>query len=95
MAAYIIFQENVLDKDAFEDYKKMSSTTVEQFGGRFVVRGGPIERLEGNMTFERMVVIEFPSTDAARAWHGSSEYAAAKAMRQKISEGDAVLVEGI
>lgn len=95
MPAYIIFQENVFDENGFEEYKKISPVTVEKFGGRFIVRGGPIEKLEGTMAFERVVIIEFPTTDAAREWHGSCEYAPAKAMRQKISEGDAVLVEGV
>ncbi len=95
MAAYIIFQENVFDEEVFEEYKRISPLTVEKFGGRFVVRGGPKEKLEGKMAFERVVIIEFPTTDAARAWHSSSEYAPAKAMRQKISEGDAVLVKGL
>lgn len=95
MPAYVIFQENVFDKDTFDEYKKISPVSVEKFGGRFVVRGGPIEILEGAMAFERVVIIEFPTTDAARTWHGSAEYAPAMALRQKISKGDAILVEGV
>ena len=95
MKGYVIFQESVFDQVEFDRYKTMSPKSIEAFGGRFVVRGGPVEPLEGEFTFERVVVIEFPSVDAARAWYESDEYADAKALRLKISSGQAVLVEGV
>ncbi len=95
MAAYVVFQENVFDQAAFEAYKAQSPSSIEKFGGRFLVRGGPMETLEGSFGFERVVIIEFPDGDAARAWHKSDDYAAAKALRQRISEGEAVLLEGV
>ena len=95
MIAYVIFQETIHDPFKFEEYKKLSPSSIERFGGRFIVRGGPIDRLEGAFEYERVVIIEFPDRESARAWHGSSEYAAAKAMRQEISEGQALLVEGL
>ncbi|MGH1541306.1 MAG: DUF1330 domain-containing protein [Arenicella sp.] len=94
MTAYILFHENIIDPEAFEEYKKISPGTIEKFGGKFIVRGGPLEELEGTVSFERVVIIEFPTKEAAKAWHNSSEYAPAKTMRQMISEGNAVLVEG-
>jgi len=95
MVAYIVFQETVFDEDAFEEYKTLSPGTIAKFGGRFIVRGGPIENLEGAMAFERVVIIEFPTSEVARAWHNSVEYATAKALREMITDGDAILVEGV
>ncbi|WP_120500126.1 DUF1330 domain-containing protein [Roseovarius sp. EL26] len=95
MTAYIIFQESIFDQSAFEEYKKLSPKSIDAFGGRFIVRGGKIDVLEGAMPHERVVIIAFPTADAARAWHSSDDYAAAKSLRQRISDGDAILVEGI
>ncbi len=95
MTAYVIFQETVDDPAAFERYMQLSPASIAKYGGRFVVRGGQIEVLEGAFERERIVVIAFPDTEHARNWHQSVEYADAKAMRLKISSGDAILVEGV
>ncbi len=95
MKGYVIFQETVFDQEAFDRYKSMSPKSIEQFGGSFLVRGGPVDVLEGEMSHERVVVIEFPSAEAARAWYHSDEYADARDLRLKISRGDAILVQGI
>ena len=95
MTAYVIFQETVFDAAEFERYKTMSPLSIEKFGGEFIVRGGPVETLEGKFTHERVVVIAFPSMEAARSWYHSDEYADARDLRLKISKGDALLVEGI
>ena len=95
MTSYVIFQEDVLDPAAFETYKQLSPASIAKFGGEFIVRGGPIEVLEGDFSWQRVVVIAFPSTERARAWFDSEDYADAKAMRLKISKGVAILVEGI
>lgn len=94
MTVYVIFQEDIHDNAAFESYKKMSPASIQKFGGRFVVRGGPIEILEGEFEHERIVVISFPDGNAARKWYDSTDYAEAKILRQKISSGVAVVVEG-
>ena len=95
MTAYVIFQETIHDAEAFEEYKKLSPASIAKFGGQFVVRGGEIETLEGSFDHERIVIIAFPDAQSARDWHQSADYEPAKAMRLKISTGDAVLVEGI
>ena len=95
MTGYVIFQENVFDKAEFDRYKSLSPASIEKFGGKFVVRGGGIEALEGEFEFERVVIIAFPNTDAARAWYRSDDYAEAKELRLKISSGEAILVEGV
>lgn len=94
MAGYVIADVDVQDPEAYEEYRKLVPATLEPYGGRFVVRGGEVERLEGDWEPHRIVVLEFPSTDHARRWHGSEEYAAAKALRQSASVGSLLLVQG-
>lgn len=95
MAAYVIAHIDVKDPVQYEDYKKMSPVSIQKFGGRFIVRGGNVEALEGEWPGKRLVVLEFPSVEAARQWHASEDYAPAKALRQATSTGDMFLVEGV
>ena len=94
MKGYVIFQEDVLDQEGFEQYKAMSPTSIQKYGGEFVVRGGDIDVLEGEFKHGRVVVIAFPSVEQAKAWYHSDEYAEAKALRVKVSRGQAIVVPG-
>ena len=94
MAAYIIVQVKVNDPKRYENYKKMVPPTLEPYGGRFLVRGGKVENLEGNWNPARMVVIEFDSVERAKAWWSSSEYAEAKALRQATADTEMVVIQG-
>jgi len=95
MPAYVIADIEVKDPQAYREYVARVPATVEPFGGRFVVRGGGHETLEGEWKPGRLVVLEFPSTDHARRWYASPEYAAVMAIRHRTSEGSLVLVEGV
>ncbi|MEY4711963.1 MAG: hypothetical protein RIS88_1413 [Pseudomonadota bacterium] len=95
MPAYVINDMVVTDPVLFEDYKKLSPPTVAQYGGRFLARGGRIELLEGEREPKRLVVIEFPDAARARAWLESPEYAPARALRQKASVSNVLVVEGV
>lgn len=95
MPAYVIADVDVHDPEAYREYVQLVPATLEPFGGRFIVRGGSHALLEGDWQPHRLVVLEFPSAEQARAWHESSEYAAAKAMRQRASRGNLVLAEGV
>ena len=94
MAAYLIVQVNVNDPKRYESYKKMVPPTLEPYGGRFLVRGGKAENLEGSWNPARLVVIEFDSVERAKAWWGSDEYAEAKALRQATADTEMVVVQG-
>lgn len=94
MAAYLIVQVNVNDPERYESYKKMVPPTLEPYGGRFLVRGGKVENLEGSWNPARLVVIEFDSVERAKAWWGSDEYAEAKALRQATADTEMVVVQG-
>ncbi len=94
MAAYLIVQVNVNDPKRYENYKKMVPPSLEPYGGRFLVRGGKVENLEGSWNPARLVVIEFDSVERAKAWWGSDEYAEAKALRQATADTEMVVVQG-
>ena len=94
MSAYVIAEVDVADPAAYEDYRKQVPATVAKYGGRFIVRGGKVEPLEGGWSPRRLVVLEFPSMEQAQKWYRSSEYAPLIALRQRASRGRLVLVEG-
>ncbi len=94
MSAYVIVEVNVTDAKLYDEYKKLVPATVEKYGGRFAVRGGTVESKEGGWAPARVVVLEFPSMEKARAWYHSPEYAPALAMRLKAANAKLILVEG-
>ncbi len=94
MTAYVIADIDVHDPEAYREYVALVPGTLQPHGGRFIVRGGSSETLEGGWQPHRLVMIEFPSTDHARRWYASEEYAAAMAIRRRVSTGSLVLVEG-
>jgi uncharacterized protein (DUF1330 family) len=95
MSAYVVVQVDVTDPARYEDYKKMVPASLATFGGRFIVRGGRTETLEGSWAPRRFVMVEFPSLERARAWWASEEYAEAKALRQATSSTEMIVVEGV
>ncbi len=95
MSAYIIAEVKVHDAELYETYRSQVQPTLEKYGGRFLVRGGRTELLEGDWNPPRLVVLEFPSADDARAWWSSSEYAEPKSLRQRSAVTQMILAEGI
>jgi uncharacterized protein (DUF1330 family) len=95
VAAYIVVQVNVKDADTYEQYKKLTPLSLSAYGGRFIVRGGPTETLEGTWSPERFVVVEFPDAESARAWWSSDEYAPARKLRQASAHTEMILAEGL
>jgi uncharacterized protein (DUF1330 family) len=94
MKAYIIADVNITDPSRYEAYKKLTPESLLPFEGRFIVRGGEAETLEGSWKPGRMVVLEFPSLEQAKAWWSSDTYAPAKALRQSASDTRMIVVEG-
>ena len=94
MKAYIIVDVVITDAQRYEEYKKLTPASLEPFEGKFVVRGGRCETLEGPWDPGRIVVVEFPSIDKAKAWWSSSGYAPAKALRQSAAVTRMIVVEG-
>lgn len=94
MKAYIIVDVKVNDPARYEDYKKLTPGSLVPFDGKFIVRGGETETLEGTWKPGRLVVIEFPSKEKAKSWWSSEGYAPAKALRQSASITQMIVVEG-
>ena len=94
MSAFIIVEVEVSDPAGYEDYKKRVPPSLAAYGGRFVVRGGACETLEGAWQPQRVVVIEFPSIPRAKQWWASAEYSAAKALRQRTAKTKMIVVQG-
>jgi uncharacterized protein (DUF1330 family) len=95
MSAYLIVDIDVRDAPGLEEYRTRVPATLTKYGGRFIVRGGKFQKLEGAWDPKRLVLIEFPSIEQAKQWYDSEEYRPLKAMRLKASTGNLVLVEGV
>jgi uncharacterized protein (DUF1330 family) len=95
MAAYVIANIEVTDAATYERYRKDVPATIEKYGGRYLVRGGAVQALEGQFMPKRIAVVEFPSLERAKAWWDSSEYRPLRALRQSASRGDLFVVEGV
>ena len=94
MTAYAIVRVKVTDPEQYKHYMALSPGAIEAHGGRFIVRGGATEVLEGDGDDRRMVVVEFPSMDAARTFYDSPEYREARAAREGAAEMEMIIVEG-
>lgn len=95
MPAYVIVDVTIHDPAVYEEYKKLTPAAIAAFGGRFVVRGGAAETLEGDWRPGRMVVLEFESVARAREWWDAPAYAPAKALRQQSASTRMIVVEGV
>ncbi len=94
MAAYVIANIDVHDQALYDEYRQGTPATIQKYGGRFVVRGGACETLEGDWQPKRLVVIEFDNVEAAKRWYDSQEYRGLKGLRQRAARGDVILVQG-
>jgi len=95
MPAYVIVSVTVRDPARYEEYKRLASPTVPAYGGRYLARGAPVEVKEGGGSPARLVILEFPDLERARAWWSSPEYAPARAVRQSCADTQLVITEGL
>lgn len=95
MPAYVVaLIERIHDPETYKGYVVQVEATMKPFGGRFLARKPEPERLEGNATFSRAIIYEFPSEEAARAWHASPAYRPVMELRQRASEGTLLILPG-
>jgi uncharacterized protein (DUF1330 family) len=94
MPAYIVAQVEVQDKEMYQRYRDQVTPLVDRFGGRFLVRGGHLEVVEGDWPLRRLVVIEFQSRASARHFYDSPEYQRILPLRTGASRGMLAIVEG-
>lgn len=95
MAAYVIVDLTVTDLPTMEEYRQQVPATVAKYGGRFLVRGGAHQTIEGDWKPNRVVVLEFPSMEQAKRWYDSEEYRDPKAMRLRAGRANLIMVEGV
>jgi uncharacterized protein (DUF1330 family) len=94
MPAYVIADLTITDPQGFERYRQMVPATIANYGGKYVVRGGQVAKLEGDWEPKRLVIIEFESAERAKEWWACEEYRGAKALRQQTAQTNLIIVEG-
>lgn len=94
MSAYVVVNIHITDPQGYEEYRRLASPTVTLYGGRYLVRGGRVEVLEGDWRPARYVILEFPNLERARDWWDSPEYRPLRAIRQRTAESSMIVVEG-
>ena len=95
MAVYAVVNVRVTDPVRYEEYRSKAPATIASYGGRYLVRGGALEVLEGEWDPERLVVLEFESIGRLREWYDWPEYAPLKQLRQEAAATQLVVVEGL
>jgi uncharacterized protein (DUF1330 family) len=95
MSAYVYGNIAIHDHALYEQYRAVVPALIAAHGGRYLVRGGAVEVLEGDGQALRQVILEFPDMASLKAFYDSPEYTAAKAIRQKASTGTLVAIEGV
>ena len=95
MPAYIIVDIEITDPGGYEEYKKLAGATVEKYGGKYIVRGGAVETLEGDWEPKRIVVLEFESVHRAKEWLNCEEYREPRKMRHRTAKTKMIVLEGV
>lgn len=95
MSAYVIVEIDITDPIGYEEYKKQAAATVHKYGGKYIVRGGKTEVLEGDWHPNRLVVLQFESMQQAKEWLHCEEYREPRKMRHRTAKTKMVLVEGL
>lgn len=94
MPAYFVANVEVTDPDGFQEYAKGAPATVAKYGGRYLVRGGAIEVLEGDWAPKRLTIIEFESVARVKEWFNSPEYRPFKEIRKRTTVARLLSIEG-
>jgi uncharacterized protein (DUF1330 family) len=92
MSAFVLVEVNIQDALVYEEYKKLTPGSVEAYGGKFVIRGNPVQVLEGEWKYDRLVMIEFPTSEIALEWYNSKEYQKAKKIRENAASANFFVV---
>jgi uncharacterized protein (DUF1330 family) len=94
VSAYVIVEIEVTDPVGYEEYKQQAAATVHKYGGKYIVRGGKTEVLEGGWKPKRIVVLEFPTIERAKEWLNCPEYAEPRNLRRKTAKTNMLVIEG-
>ena len=94
MPAYVVVEIEVTDPTRYETYKQLAPASIRKYGGRYLVRGQPVETLEGRWSPKRFVILQFDSVQQAKAWWSSPEYREAKLLRQACARTEMICAPG-
>lgn len=92
MEAYVLVEIDIYDNEVYEEYKKLTPASIAAFGGEFVIRGLPVQALEGEWKHDRLVLLKFPSKELALEWYNSENYQNAKRIRENASSANFFIV---
>jgi uncharacterized protein (DUF1330 family) len=95
MAAYLYAEIDVTDPAGYEEYRRRVPAIIAAHGGRYLVRGGGVEVLEGDAPAKRLVIVEFPDMARLKAFYESPDYQSLKSIRQRTSAGRLVALTGV
>jgi uncharacterized protein (DUF1330 family) len=95
MAAYLLANVKVTHPEQYEDYRRLATLAMKEHGAEVLVRGGKTTVLEGDWTPERVVLLKFPTREAAQTFYDSPEYGAAREAREGIADMRMVLIDGV
>ena len=95
MAAYFVVNVNVTDPRVYAEYSKLVQPTLDHYGGKFLVRGGATQIIEGDWQPHRLVILEFENEEQFKRWYSSPEYTEARETRFKSSTAQAILAQGV
>ena len=93
--AYVIAQATVSNPEQYEGYKALAGAAVAKYGGKYIVRGGATQLLEGDWAPPRLVILEFESGEQAKRFYDSPEYQAARQQRLGAAQMNMLVVEGL
>ena len=94
MPGYIVVNLDVHDPALFDKYREQVPPIIAAHGGRYIIRGAKLDHVEGKLPFKRLVVLEFPSVEAARGFYDSPEYQPVKKLRTDSARSDIAIVDG-
>jgi uncharacterized protein (DUF1330 family) len=95
MSAYAISEVEMRDAADLEAYRTIAAKSIAQYGGRYLVRGGAANLIEGGPPPKTIVVVEFSTMERLRKWYASAEYAEALKLRQTALDRRLIFVEGV
>jgi uncharacterized protein (DUF1330 family) len=95
MSAYILAKVEITDHAAYEEYRRRVPAVTAAYGGRYLARGGAVQRLEGDEPIHRLVILEFPNMEQLTAFYNSPEYRALLIMRQGAAKSNLLAIEGV
>jgi uncharacterized protein (DUF1330 family) len=95
VAAYVIYQGEVIDPVRYEEYKTKGAASILAAGGKYLVRGGDVEVLEGDPPAGRTVVLEFPTRQAAIDWYRGDAYTEIRKIREGAALARMYVVDGV